>query len=207
MKKFIAIAVLLAFVQSANAQFDFGPKVGYTTSTLSIDQSDISNAFKESFTFGVFARFGKKVYLQPEINWFTSGTVFKRPELNSINPIEQEITLGSIQIPLLVGIKLIDLEIVNLRVMGGGTANFVVDKQITSMQGSNYVNPIKESDIEDIHWGFQLGAGVDIAMFAVDVQYFVGLSNMIGTINVGGQPLVFDSRKTGFAVTIGWKIL
>jgi len=207
MKKIIAIVALLAIMHSAQAQFDLGPKVGYTTTTLSIDQSDISNGFKNSFTFGVFARLGKKVYFQPEINWFTSGAVFKRPALNDLNPIEQEITLGSIQVPLIVGVRLIDLEIINLRLMGGGSANFIVDKQISSMQGNNYVNPIKESDIEDIHWGFQVGAGVDIAMFAIDIQYFVGLNNLIGTINVGGQPVVFDSRKTGFAVTIGWKIM
>lgn len=207
MKRILLLLFGLFVVSTAFSQFKFGPKVGYTTSRLSVDQSDISTSFKNSFLFGAFARIGDKVYIQPEINWHTSGTVFKRPSLSSISPIEQDITLSNIQIPLYVGVKIIDLRVFNLRLMGGGTANIVVNKTIESLQSESYIEPIKESDISNLHWGVQFGVGIDVAMFTLDVQSFFGLSNVIGTINVGGTPIQFDSRKQGFVVSLGWKIL
>lgn len=207
MKKIIFTLVLLVSFQLSNAQFDLGPKVGFTASTLTVNQDSIENGFRNNFLFGAFARFGDKVHIQPEIIWYTKGTVFKPVELNSLLPVEQEITLSGIEIPVQVGAKLLDLEVFNLRVFGGPSANFVVNKQIQTSQGSSYTNPIKESDIKDIYWGLKLGAGVDILMFAVDVKYSMGLSNIIGSVNIGGTPVQFDSRSQAFEVSIGWKIL
>jgi hypothetical protein len=207
MKKLILTALLLAAFQLVNAQFDLGPKVGFTASTLTVNQDSIENGFRNNLLFGVFARLGGKVHLQPEIIWYTKGTVFKPVELNSPLPIEQEITLSGIEVPLQLGVKLINLELINLRVFGGPSANFIVSKQIQTNSGSSYINPIKESDIKDIHWGLKLGAGLDVLMFAVDVKYSMGLNNIIGTVNIGGNPVQFDSRSQAFEVSIGWKIL
>jgi len=102
--------------------------------------------------------------------------------------------------------KITDLKLVNIRATAGPTANFIVNKKIETTEGSNYISPIKEADIKDVHWGFQLGAGVDVLMFTLDVQYSIGLNNVIGTIDVGGSPVKFDSKKNGFIVSLGWKI-
>lgn len=207
MKRIVFTLALLAAFQLANAQFDLGPKVGFTASTLTVNQDSIENGFRNNLLFGVFARFGDKVHIQPEIIWYTKGTVFKPVSLNSPLPVEQEITLSGIEIPLQLGVKLLDLELLNLRVFGGPAANFVVNKQIQTNQGSSFTNPIKESDIKDVQWGLKLGAGLDILMFAVDVKYSMGLNNIIGTVNIGGNPVQFDSRSKAFEVSIGWKIL
>lgn len=207
MKRIIFTLALLAAFQLANAQFDLGPKVGFTASTLTVNQDSIENGFRNNLLFGAFARFGDKVHIQPEIIWYTKGTVFKPVSLNSPLPVEQEITLSGIEIPLQLGVKLIDLEVLNLRVFGGPSASFVVNKQIQTNQGSSFTNPIKESDIKDVQWGLKLGAGLDILMFAVDVKYSMGLNNIIGTVNIGGNPVQFDSRSQAFEVSIGWKIL
>lgn len=207
MKRIVFTLALLAAFQLANAQFDLGPKVGFTASTLTVNQDSIENGFRNNFLFGAFARFGDKVHIQPEIIWYTKGTVFKPINLNSPLPVEQEITLSGIEIPLQLGVKLLDLELINLRVFGGPAANIIVNKQIQTNQGSSLTNPIKESDIKNIHWGLKLGAGLDILMFAVDVKYSMGLNNIIGTVNIGGNPVQFDSRSQAFEVSIGWKIL
>ncbi|MCE1202621.1 MAG: PorT family protein [Bacteroidia bacterium] len=207
MKRIIFTLALLAAFQLANAQFDLGPKVGFTASTLTVNQDSIENGFRNNLLFGAFARFGDKVHIQPEIIWYTKGTVFKPVSLSSPLPVEQEITLSGIEIPLQLGVKLIDLEVLNLRVFGGPSASFVVNKQIQTNQGSSFTNPIKESDIKDVQWGLKLGAGLDILMFAVDVKYSMGLNNIIGTVNIGGNPVQFDSRSQAFEVSIGWKIL
>lgn len=207
MKKLCFILIGVLAVLNVNAQFTFGPKVGYTTSKLTTDQSEISTSFKNSFNFGAFARIGNKIYIQPEINWYISGTVFKPVQLGSLSPFEQEITLNNVQVPLFLGFELIDLKAVKFRAAAGPTANFVVNKTIETFQGTNYIEPIKEGDINSIHWGFQFGAGLDVLMFTLDVQYILGLSNLIDTVEIDSRSVIFDSKKQGFLVTIGWKIL
>jgi hypothetical protein len=206
MKKLFLLFVGLLSINIASAQFSIGPKIGYMSTKLSTDINEIESSLKDGLIFGAFVRLGDKFYIQPEINWYTSGTVFKRPEMQSMSPFEQEVKLDNIQIPLFVGVKLLDLKLVNLRATGGVTANFVVNKSISTFDGDNYINPIKESDINDIHWGLQVGAGVDVLMFTLDVQYIAGMSKIIETINIGSQQVQFDSKQ-GFVVTVGWKIL
>lgn len=206
MKKILILIAALSIAGGSFAQFTFGPKVGYTTTTLSIDRSDISNSLNSGFLFGAFIRAGSKVYLQPEINLYTSGTSFSS-ENTSLMPFDQRVTLTNIQVPLFIGFNLIDLKLVKLRATGGPTANYVVKKDISISLN----NPIKEKDIRDIHWGVQFGLGVDALMFTLDVQYILGISKLIDTIHipVGSteQPIVFDSRNKGFVVSLGWKIL
>lgn len=206
MKKAVLFLTFLAFALGTQAQIDLGPKIGYTTTKLSVDQSNITTDLKNNFLFGAFVRLGKKVYIQPEINWYTSGGVFKRPTIGSLSPFEQEIKMRNIQIPVFIGVRLLDLKLISLRAAAGPTANIVMNKTIESNQGSGYIDPIKEADINNLNWGFQFGAGVDVLMFTLDVQYMLGLNNVIGDVKVGGESIKFDSKKNGFVVSLGWKI-
>ncbi len=53
---------------------------------------------------------------------------------------------------------------------------------------------------------FQFGAGVDVLMFTLDVQYYLGLNNVINDIELeNGDSVTFDSKSKGFMVTLGWK--
>lgn len=207
MKKILLLAFSLVISSALMAQLSLGPKIGYTTNKLSTDKSDITSSLKSSFLYGAFVRLGDKVYLQPEINFYTAGGVFETPSLTSPNPVNDEVDLKTIQIPLYIGFKLADLKLANIRAQAGPTANIVSSKKINPLAGSTYTS-IKETDIKDIQWGFQLGAGVDVLMFTLDVQYFLGLNNLISDIQLeNGETVKFDSKSNGFMVTLGWKIL
>ena len=85
-------------------QFHFGPQVGYTASNLSVNKSEIVNNLKSNLLIGVFARIGKKVYLQPEANWLTQGSVFKYEfKVADPNPVEQDIKINTLQVPVSLG--------------------------------------------------------------------------------------------------------
>ena len=205
MKKII---LLLAFFVAANitfAQLHFGPKIGYNTSKLSIDRSDIKTDLKNSFQFGVFVRLGDKIYVQPEVNFLTQGGIFKTPEITSLSPFEQEVNLKTIQIPVLVGYKIIDLKVTNIRVMGGPVASIVTDKNIEN-KVSGYIAPIKDADLKDMIWSFQFGAGVDVLMFSLDVRYNLGLNKMIDNVFIEDEEISFKSKTSGFNVSLAWKI-
>ena len=190
MKKII---LLIAFFIAANmtfAQIHFGPKIGYNTSKLSVDKADIKTDLKNSFQFGAFVRFGKKVVIQPEINFLTQGGLFKTPEITSLSPFEQEVNLKTIQIPVLVGYRLIDLKVANIRVMGGPVASIVTNTEIENKVDS-YIAPIKDADLKDMIWSFQIGAGVCFHMFTLDVRYNIGLNKIINAVIIDGEAVIF----------------
>jgi len=207
MRKLVLTFVLIFASSMIFAQFTLGPKIGYNTSKLSVDQSDITTSLKNSFQFGIFARIGKKLYLQPEVNWLTQGGVFKQPEVTgSLSPFEQEIDLKTIQIPVIIGYKIINPKIINIRILAGPVASIVTDKKIESKDISGYIKPIEDANIEDLIWSLQVGAGVDILMFTIDVRYNIGLNKVIKDITIDGTPVTFASKVSGFSVSLGWKI-
>jgi len=200
------ITLLFALLLSAGfvfGQFTLGPKVGFNTSELTTDVSEIKSDMKNSFNFGVFMRVGKKIYLQPEVNWLTRGGVFKSPGVGSLNPINQEIEMKTIEVPLILGWRVINLGVGNIRLLAGPSASIVMDKTIKSETGSNFTDPIKDTDLEDLIWGFNVGAGVDVLMFTLDVRYQMGLNEVIQKV----EGFDFNSKNNIFSVSLGWKIL
>ncbi len=196
MKKIILLFTFVIFTSAAFAQISFGPKIGYNTSKLSIDKSDIKSDLKSSFQFGAFLRLGTKIYVQPEVNWVTEGGIFKPSSLS----FEDDIKLKTIQIPFLIGAKVFDLKIANLRVFGGPSASIVTEK--TLERTGDLVNDLGVDNIEDLIWGLQIGAGVDVLMFTLDVRYNIGLTKVIGQVD----GISYDSKTNGFNVSLGWKI-
>ena len=206
MKKLLVILTVLLFSGMSYGQFHIGPQVGYSASNLSLDVEDIKNNMKSNLLVGVFMRFGQKIYVQPEINWLTQGSVFKYPSIDNISPIEQDIKLSTIQIPLNVGWRIINLKVVNIRVFTGLAGSIVVNKDIkTSGDDQNYPDALPTNDdLKNMIWQWDIGAGVDVLMFALDVKYMVGLNNMFDNIYYENEKIT--SKSGLFIVTLGWKI-
>ncbi len=207
MRRIVSIVSFWLFLTTVFAQFTFGPKVGYVATKLSVQQQDIKASLVESPLFGVFFRFGNRIYLQPEINWFATSSVFNRPENGDINPMKQQINLDNIQLPLSLGMKLINDRSFKLRVTGSVMANLVVNKTIDSYEADNYVNPIRKSDINDLYWGAQVGGGIDLCIFTLDAHYVMDVSNLIDSIAEDGVSIKYNSKQDGFLVSIGLKLL
>ncbi len=203
MKKITLLFVMILATSFAFGQISLGPKIGFNTSELTTDLDDVTSEMDNSFNFGVFLRLGKKIYVQPEVNWITRGGVFKKPEIGDIKPINQEIEMKTIEIPALLGWRIINLGVGNIRIMAGPSASIVLDKTVSTSNEDDFLNPIKDSDLEDMIWGFNLGAGVDVLMFTLDVRYQMGLNEVIQEV----ERFDFYSKNNIFAVSLGWKII
>ncbi len=203
MKKLTFIFILFMASGFAFGQFSIGPKIGFNTSKLTSNQDSITTDLTNNFNFGVFVRLGKKIYLQPEINWLTRGGVFKKPALGDIKPIKQTVEMKSIEIPVIVGWRIINLGVGNIRILAGPSATIVTSKNLSTSDGTSFIAPIKDADIQDLTWGFNMGAGADILMFTIDIRYQMGLNDVVK--NVEGFDL--NSKSNMFAVSLGWKIL
>lgn len=195
MKKIILLATIVFLTSTAFTQISFGPKIGYYTSDLSVDKSTIKSELKSSFQFGAFLRLGTKIYVQPEIIWATEGAVFKEDGFG----FEEDVELRTIQIPLLIGVKVFDLKVANLRIHVGPTASIVTDKKIKEFSDLGF----SDVDFEDLIWSFQIGAGIDVLMLTLDLRYNIGISKVIGEVD----GIAYDSKTNGFNVSLGWKIL
>ncbi len=207
MKKLSLLIVAVLMSGLMYGQFHIGPQIGYTAANLSYNKNDISTGLKNNMVIGVFMRLGKKIYIQPELNYLTQGSVFKFPSLNSTSVIEQNVQLKSIQVPLNLGFQLIDLKVVKLRIFGGATANFVADKTIDPVNSApkDYLQP---DNFNNVNFQYQIGAGLDVLMFALDVKYYGGISDLVnGNVTYNSTTQQVNAPSNVFMVTLGWKIL
>jgi len=207
MKKIILALVLLLTVATGTSfgqlNIKIGPKVGFNASQLHTNLDSISSQFKSGFQFGIFVRLGKKVYLQPELYYTTEGGVFKSNS-SSISQWEQNIKLGSLDVPVLIGVSFINSELLNVRILAGPLASFIVNKKISE---TGVTGPVQDANIKNVNWYIQAGAGVDIWKFTLDVRYQIGLNKMISDVDFNSKTVNFNTSNNVWVVSLGFKFL
>lgn len=216
MKKLAVLLIAIITSTTMFGQFHFGPQIGYSASSLTMNTDDITSNLKSNFMFGAFVRLGNKIYIQPEVNWMTQGSVFKIPVIGlggiDLSPVEQDIKLNTINIPVSLGWQIIDLKVVNIRLFGGVNANIITNKTIDTTDPDNgiedgFVTPITDADISDLVWQYHVGVGVDVLMFALDVKYVGAFGEpIVSDIMYDGATHTVGSKSSTFLVTLGWKI-
>ena len=237
-KTFLLIAALLMMGSAAFAGGGFdlaiGPKVGYQTARLSYQKADIKSSFSNHFTAGLFGRVTiGRLYVQPEVLYFKTSNIFE----GHVTGVESDnlfnlptganvnLTLNqmNLQVPIMVGINILDLDIVTLRAQAGPTANFVLksqtiyDKTYTlDGQQSEIANTTTDQDFDTkaISWGIQAGLGIDVLKrITLDINYNFGVSKMFDALNQTTLGETFDfsnidnTKQNTFMVTLGIKLL
>ncbi len=199
MKRILLLSGLLFLTTAVFSQFTIGPKIGLTMSKLPNNFPEVKEDMKAGYLLGAFVRVGKKIYIQPEAMFATKGGIIKSEAGTST---KTTVNLKTMQIPVLVGYKLLNLKVANLRIMTGPAMSFVIDKEITVSSG-NIEETIDDNNIRDAIWSWQLGAGVDVLMFTLDVRYEWGLNNIYDP--EGGTS--YDMKNNLWNISLGWKIL
>jgi len=209
MKKIIAVLVLvsagLLFPGKSTGQnlVSLGVKVGYNASKLSTDIDSVKSSFKSGFQFGAYVRIGKKLYVQPELYYTTQGGVFT----SNIDNWKQNVKIGSIDVPVLVGYKLIKTDFLNVRILAGPVASFVVNKTIETSGLDEDLAPITKGDLSSVNWAIDVGAGVDVWRFTFDLRYQIGLNDLVKEVtDVQNNDWSFDSKNNVWVVSLGFRI-
>ena len=237
-KTFLLLTVLLMMGSTMFAQLSdlaIGAKVGYQTAKLSYEKAEIKSGFANHLAFGLFARAtAGRFYVQPEVLYFKTSNVFDASVtgVNSNNlfnlPTGANVNLTlnqmNLQVPIMVGFNVLDLDLITLRAQVGPTANFVLKSQTLydetyTLDGESYdmdenVTTDENFNPESIAWGLQAGVGVDVMKrFTLDVNYSFGLTKLFNTLNQTSLGETFDfgnidnTRQNLFMVTLGIKLL
>jgi hypothetical protein len=200
MKKLILI---LVFALSASiysyGQFALGVKIGYNGSKLSTDLDSIKSQFNSGFHVGAYAHFGKRLYVAPEVLYCMSGGVFSyEGSVSDPRYWSQKIKVGSLDIPVMIGFKIIHSKVITWRLELGPEVSFALNKKLT-----DEINPkLTVDDLNTANWYVLGGTGIDVLFLTFDIRYKYGLTQLIS--DAANEN--FNTSNNVFLVSVGWKI-
>ena len=220
MKKIIFVAVLLLSVSFVNAQLNFGIKAGYNSSlgmnnlssvkTGDYNLNSVNSELANGFHAGVFGRvFFDKIYLQPEL-LYAMGKKNYTLKINDANnnplgTFDKMVSVSTVDVPLLLGYKVLDLKIVNLRVFAGPKLRFNAGStlEFKNVTGGGFELGDLKDDVKAAQLGLEAGFGVDVLMLALDFRY-----NLIGDMyQTKLKDVTIDNIPANtFVISLGWKI-
>ncbi len=213
MKKLVLTFIAVAMTMGLMAQFPhFGFRVGMTTNKLSSNVEDILESKNRlGYQLGAFARINLgKLYLQPELIYNHRSTKLNMIKKDiGLDGANATFKLGSIDVPILLGLKVLDLKVAHVRVFAGPNISFTTNKDITLKVGGKETEneSISTKDFKDKTWYLQAGAGVDFLNFTFDIRYEKGLSNTYSGKWEGFNKDSFDFKSNVWVFTLGFKII
>ncbi len=172
-----------------NSPIHIGIKGGANFSNLSLSKSNLDANYSPGYHAGVFTRVDiSKLYLQGELLYSQ-----KKSKIENGSSGAQHAKWNSIEVPVLVGYKLLKSENATFRIFGGGVYSYVLnDKASILKQVSQSFQKFDKSNI-----GYQAGVGVDMGRLTLDLKYEGALTNISKE---------FKARPNSFQASLGFMI-
>jgi hypothetical protein len=189
--------------------FRFGIKGGVSLTNLTLEGLTVdgvstyvakSMTAKNGYVAGVYARFGRRVFVQPEL---LAGIKYAKVNvLNAALGLDKKVEIGytSIDIPLMLGYRLGPLH-----VMAGPVASYSVTPNTTFSQ-LKALNGTLSNAVTNAYFSYTAGAGIDLLGFTLDVRYESNLTDLSKTIPLPSG-VNFSQKANSFQATLGMKIL
>lgn len=209
-KKSIFLVLAVLCITTAQAQrdkppvFTFGPKAGLNLSTLVRDTRNFTSDYQLGYNAGLFLRFNLgRAYIQPEAFFATKGAKINIEQ--SVDPNVRsgsyQLRLNNVDVPVILGLSLINTDKFNIRLFGGPMASFNLNGQGFSefVRDQGGVSEAYKKAV----LGYQAGVGFDIGALTIDGRYEGSLTETGDWDRVGlGKP------KGGlYQISVGFKIL
>jgi hypothetical protein len=203
MKKLILLlTIILVSAGYSFGQFALGVRIGYNASKITTNIDSIKSDFNSGFHVGVWSHFGKRLYFAPEVLYTLSGGVFTSEGNVAASQWKEKVTVGSLDVPLLLGFKIIHSKVITWRIEAGPEASFVINSKVKDMSSVTGNAPITTSNINTANWYVIGGTGINVLFLAFDIRYQYGLNDMIKDV----QNQTYDSKSSLLVVSLGFKI-
>ncbi len=195
MKKIFLVAVICMFSSALFAQLSspvsFGLHAGLVSTKMDSkipNVSTIKDKADNGMMLGAFVRINlNKWYLQPELNY-----VARKSEVVA-DGIGYDLKTKSMDVPLLLGYKVVKLPAFKLRAFAGPVISFNIDDSFSETFKDRYDDPSLESAV----WNAKVGAGIDVWKLTLDVDYEFGLTDVSSE---------FLKKNKMVNVTLGFKL-
>lgn len=234
---FLLLATLLCGVAASSSfgqakGFAFGFKGGVNLSQLSMGSilttrydingnpflayngQEVKDNIQESldsrtgFSGGIYARFGKHLFVQPEVLVSTKGGTFDIIQNDNDRPTSRQVDVrySSIDVPLLVGLKGGPF-----RINAGPMASFRIGENQRLKDAFKYYTSGSVNDaLSEAVYGYQFGAGLDILGVSIDVRRegtFTDIATFKVNSQVAGSSSTVRQKLTSWQVTVGIKLI
>lgn len=193
MKKTILGIFILLFSTAVIAQptLDIGVKAGVNNSKVTIDLDEYDSESILKMHIGAFGRIGwGRVYVQPEAYFSAKGGEISARALENVTRFD----FNNIDVPVLLGVKVLKGGAANLRVMAGPVFSFIT---------SSDLDPNEFFDrgyYENNYYGFQYGLGMDFLSFFLDARMEHGSNDLYYHPD-------YTMKNRTFMITVGFKII
>lgn len=207
----IAFSCTMTFAQQK--LFTVGLRAGVNLSQISGNDLSLSSGGKNfsfkandtrayGFVGGIFMRFGKTFFIQPEILLSQKGGKFDVFEDGKATGRTIDLKLTNIDFPVLIGVKISDV----FRINAGPIATFRLS------DSGNLGDSIKEyqgraaSEIfRDVILGYQAGVGFDIGKLNIDLRYEGNINDVVNVkfsdVNTASK---FAAKGNSLQATLGF---
>ena len=177
LQQIVAVLFLALLVAGqACAQAELKPGIGITFSDMSKSPANGTVTGQLGWQLGGSVLIGQKFYVEGGVFYATKSTAFTE----SSAKLEFTNDINGVRIPVALGYHLIGEQKGQfaLRVFGGGSAFIVTSVSAPGASKDDFTSPT---------WGVFAGAGLDILMFFVDLQYEWSLSDVstLSTVDIG----------------------
>ncbi|TLV00933.1 porin family protein [Dyadobacter luticola] len=228
----VACICMLCFLALTSAQaqkkgFAFGIKGGVNLSRLTMgdvfttryddagnpflgyDGKQVRDNLKQSFNTrtgavgGIYMRFGRTLFIQPEVLVSTKGGSFDIIQNDTEQPVKKTINVkySNIDVPLLIGLKGGPI-----RILAGPVTSFRIGDNQGLRDAFKYYTSDLNNAMSQATFGYQLGAGLDLGSFSLDVRKEGSFTNLASFQTTGSNGGNVKQKITSWQVTLGLKL-
>ena len=204
MKKYLVLVIALMASTATYAQFfTMGPKVGFSSSRLSLEEARQirSGASTVGFHAGAFTRFSiLGLYVQPELLFTQSGGQIEiKDEVGNNFDQIQDLTYNKLDVPIMLGFRMGNV----FRVNAGPSFSLILGQDARTQGTTDEVR----NRYEDSTVGYQIGGGLDVGKLVLDIRYEGSLSKLGDSVQLGGRRFDTDYRNNQFSVSLGFMLI
>ncbi|RCR69756.1 porin family protein [Larkinella punicea] len=229
MKKILFLGLVMILPSLTFAQFSIGIKGGVNlsqftmgdfvttrlnangTPQVNVSGQVIRDNLKESFdsktgwAYGIYTRFGKNIYIQPELLVSSKGGSFDIVRDINGQPTTETVSIKTtnFDVPILLGLKGGPI-----RVVAGPIVSFrISDDQKLRDALEDYTSGSLNNALAKATYGYQVGLGLDLGRFGIDVRREGSLSD-VASVNLGGDAnsAQFSQRLKSWQVTLAMRL-
>ncbi|MEZ4965455.1 MAG: porin family protein [Saprospiraceae bacterium] len=191
-KQIITLAFIFCTFSLALAQVTLRPYVGINSHNLTEDFDDADWKSAVGYQVGIDLQIGGKFYIQPGVQ-----LEFAKNKLDFTTPVGNvDLKRTHLRIPVMLGVALGENSgNFSFRIFTGPNASILLDSNTDEIDLNN-------NSWKDAVFGWNVGAGLDLSIFFVDLGYQFGLSDVYDLKVVNGA----DAKDNVFYANAGLRV-